>query len=198
MTQHDPLRDLWATDEGDKFTMSIAELNARADQFRARVKRRNLTEHLAAVLVIFMFGAIAFLVPVLSLRLGAGLIILATLYVSWRLHAVASSSSGPALGDNLSSVHRRELVRQRDALKSVWRWYLLPFVPGVLVLIVGTAIEGGASQPLWAVMQSCAISLGFVAAVFGGVWAINAFAAKRLDDDVRALDAMSIANGGVD
>ena len=36
--------------------------------------------------------------------------------------------------------HRVQLERQRDLLRSVWWWYLLPFAPGVLVLEIGHAL----------------------------------------------------------
>ena len=36
--------------------------------------------------------------------------------------------------------HRVQLERQRDLLRSVWSWALLPFVPGFLVLQIGLAL----------------------------------------------------------
>ncbi|MEM9572055.1 MAG: hypothetical protein AAF996_11350 [Pseudomonadota bacterium] len=192
MTDQDPLRDLWATDQGDKFTMSIAELSARSDRFRSKIKRRNLTEYLAAVLVIGIFGWLAYSIPVLSVRIGAGLIILAAIYISWQLNKVASVDTGEAPVDNLANMHRRELVRQRDALRSVWRWYLLPFVPGIVVFTLGTTIEAGASVPLWAVIVTSIVSLGFSGAIFFGVWAMNAYAARKLDEQIKELDSVTV------
>jgi hypothetical protein len=32
--------------------------------------------------------------------------------------------------------HRRELARQRDTLQTFWIWGLLPFVPGILVVVI--------------------------------------------------------------
>jgi len=191
MTDHDPLHDLWATDQGEKFTMSIADLTARSDRFRSRIQRRNLIEYLAAALVIGTFGWMAYIIPVLSVRIGAVLIMLAAVYISWQLHRVASVSAGESPADDLASVHRRELVRQRDALRSVWRWYLAPFVPGLLVFIVGTTIEAGVHAPLWAVIATSAVSLGFVSLIFAGVWALNAYAARKLDQEINSLDAVS-------
>jgi len=100
-------------------------------------------------------------------------------------------SAGESPADDLASVHRRELVRQRDALRSVWRWYLAPFVPGLLVFIVGTTIEAGVHAPLWAVIATSAVSLGFVSLIFAGVWALNAYAARKLDQEINSLDAVS-------
>lgn len=122
MTDHDPLHDLWATDQGEKFTMSIAELTERSNQFRSTIHRRNLIEYIAAALVIGVFAWIAYLVPVWSIKIGAGMIALAAIYISWQLRRVASASAIESPGATLAQTHRRELVRQRDALKSVWRW----------------------------------------------------------------------------
>lgn len=194
MTDQDPLRDLWATDQGDKFTMSIAELSARSDRFRSKIKRRNLTEYLAAILVIGIFGWLAYSIPVLSVRIGAGLIILAAIYISWQLNKVASVDTGEAPVDNLANMHRRELIRQRDALRSVWRWYLMPFVPGIVVFTLGTTIEAGASVPLWAVIVTSIVSLGFSGAIFFGVWALNAYAARKLDEQIKELDSVTVEN----
>jgi hypothetical protein len=40
--------------------------------------------------------------------------------------------------------HRRELVRQRDLLRSVWRWYIGPIVPGLVVFYAGIKPQRGA------------------------------------------------------
>lgn len=192
MTDYDPLRNLWAADQKEKFTMSIVELNARSDQLRSRIKRRNLTEYLAAALVISIFGWIAFISPVWSIKIGAGLIIIAAIYVSWQLNAVASVFTGETPAQDLVSAHRRELVRQRDALRSIWRWYLLPFVPGALVFTLGTNMEAGVNTPLWTALTESAVNLGFTGAIFLGIWALNSRAALKLEDKIKALDSVSI------
>lgn len=191
MTDHDSLRELWASDQGEKFTMSITELTARSDRFRSRIHRRNLIEYVAAALVVSVFGWLAFIVPVWSVRVGAILIILAAIYISWQLNRVAPLSQGYGSADNLVSVYRRELVRQRDALKTVWRWYLLPFLPGIVIFVLGTKIEAGVSLPVWAIAISSAMSLGFVALIFLGIWLLNAYAARKLDIEIKALDSVS-------
>ena len=194
MTEHDPLHDLWASDQGEKFTMSITDLSARSDHFQARIKRRNVIEYLAAALVVGIFGWMAVIVPVLSIKIGALMIALAAIYVSWQLNRVASVSDEDAPADTLVHTHRRALVRQRDALQSVWRWYLLPFVPGMLVFVIGTSIETGESLPRWAAVTSSLVSLGFVTAVFVGVWVMNAHAARKLDQEISALEDVTLVD----
>jgi len=191
MTEHDPLQALWASDQGEKFTMSIAELTARSDRFRSRIQRRNLIEYLAAALVVGVFGWLAFIVPAWSVRVGAGLIILAAIYVCWQVHRVGPESRLDVPADNLSRVYRRDLVRQRDALKAVWRWYLLPFVPGIVVFVLGTNIEAGVSLPAWAIFVSSAISLSFVGLIYFCIWVLNAYAARKLDEEIEALNLVS-------
>ena len=194
MTAQDPLRDLWTSDQGEKFTMSVSELTAKSNHFHARIRRRNITEYIAAALVIGVFGWIAFLVPVWSIKIGAILIIAAALYISWKLHEIGGASDPTELtsGQSLASHHREALVRQRDALQSVWRWYLLPFVPGMLVFTIGTTLETGTGIPLSAMLATCATSLGFIAAIFYGVHALNAHAAKKLDAEIDSLDAAMV------
>jgi len=192
MTDHDPLRDLWATDQGENLTMSIAELAARSNQFRSRIKRRNFIEYLAAALIIGIFGWLDFIVPVWSVQIGAGLIIAAALYVSWQLNKRASVSSNTMLATDLVNFHRDELVRQRDALRSVWRWYLLPFVPGALVFTLGTTIEANADLSIWGALAVSAVQLGFGGAIFLGIWTLNIYAARRLDEKIKALDSVSV------
>lgn len=191
MTAHDPLRDLWTSDQGEKFTMSVSELTAKSNRFHTRIQWRNITEYIAAALVIGVFGWIAFLVPVWSIKVGAVLIIAAALYISWTLHRIggASPPTEPTSGQSLATHHRAALVRQRDALRSVWRWYLLPFVPGMLVFTLGTTLETASEIPLSATFASGAISLGFIAAIFYGVHALNVHAAKKLDAEIDRLDA---------
>ena len=61
---------------------------------------------------------------------------------------------------------RSELVRQRHLLRGVWWWYLLPFVPGMLLIHVGYSLEHPESWYLRAVGI-------FVAVTFVGIGLLN-------------------------
>lgn len=194
MMQHDPLRDLWASEQEETFTMSMADLAAHSTRLHRRVQRRNLTEYLAAGLVIAVFGWMAYMIPDWSIRTGALLILAGALYVCRKLHSIASTTAFEAdrSADTLAQHHRHELIRQRDALRSVWRWCLLPFVPGILVFTIGTSIAAGAHLPVWAAAATAMTGLGITGSVFAAVWALNAFAARKIDAAVRALDAQTL------
>ena len=65
------------------------------------------------------------------------------LTVMFELHRRGSARTAPAdLGlSTCIDFHRKSLERQRDALRTVWIWYLLPFVPGLAIFEIGSAIN---------------------------------------------------------
>jgi hypothetical protein len=77
--------------------------------------------------------------------------------------------------------HRMQLERQRALLNSVWRWYLLPFVPGLLVLVVGAALEQRIGP-----QRAAGFALGAIAVMIGG-HVLNRRAAVRLQAYVDRL-----------
>jgi len=189
MTDQDPFQSLWAGQAQEPFEMSLSEIHARAGRFRSRIRVRNLTEYAAAVLVIGIFGWMAWMIPPPVVKAGAGLIVLGTLYVVWMLHR--KGGAGAALPDGalpLADYHRGELVKQRDALATIWRWYLAPFVPGMLVFVGGVSFAPDTGLPLAARLIQFGTTLGLMAALFAGIAWLNAQAVKKLDAEIAALD----------
>ena len=46
--------------------------------------------------------------------------------------------------------YRRELVRQHKWVRTMWLWYFLPLVPGLTLVVAGSAVEAaGRGRPLW-------------------------------------------------
>ena len=77
--------------------------------------------------------------------------------------------------------YRAELVRQRDLSKDSWG-YLLPFVPGVALALFGGGFEDRpTSQPI------ALVAFGVV--LFLGIAWWNAHMARRLQNEIDALDA---------
>jgi hypothetical protein len=79
--------------------------------------------------------------------------------------------------------HRAELERQRDLLRSVWYWYLLPFVPGAAVILIARAIERPDRRVL-ALVVGVAFVVGFVL-----VGKLNETGARRIQRAIDRLDA---------
>ena len=190
MTDRDPFQTLWTDQKEEPFTMSLADVRARATRFQSRIRTRNFIEYAAAALVIGVFGWMAWLIPEPAVKAGAVLIILGALYVCWKLHALAGaeSVSGPDTASSLAEFHRAQLVRQRTALASVWQWYLAPFVPGMLVFIGAVAFTPELDAPLIARLTSFGSTAAPIAGVFGLIAWLNARAVKALDAEIAALD----------
>ena len=180
---NDTLQALWQSQSSEQAAMSLEQIRERARYLERRVVRRNRREYIAAVFVVIAYGVILWRAPSAAVRIGAALILAATAVVCYRLRVHGSAA---ALPDNVGiksslELYRAQLERQRDLLRSVWLWFLLPFVPGFVVGLVGYA----RAQPN---LRSATIGYGFVALILGiGLHVLNHRAAVRLQ---RALDRL--------
>lgn len=189
MSEHDLFRALWAGQKTEDFSLSPEALRRKAQGFQKTIRRRNMMEYAAAGLVIAVFGGIGLLIPEPAIRLGCGLIAAGALYVCWKLHTLAGATGAGEIdaAASLADFHRAQLMRQRGALTTVWRWYLLPFVPGMIVFLAGVSFAPANPAPLAAKLAVFGLAAGICAAVFGAVWWLNAKAVKALDAEIAAL-----------
>ena len=190
MSDRDPLRDLWAGQETGNFAMPLEEIRRKAGAFQKTIRRRNMMEYAASILVLMAFGGVALTVPDWGVRAGAGLIMLGTLYVVWKLHTMARAAGAGEIDAALSltDFHKGELLRQRAALATVWRWYLMPFVPGMIVFLSAVSFAPDNPAPLVAKLTVFFFSLGIVGALFAGIAWLNGRAVKALDAEIAALE----------
>ncbi len=171
--------------------MSLADVHLHAQRFQSRIRSRNTIEYIAAAFVVAAFVWMAVTVPEPIIRTGAALIVGGALYVCWQLHRLGRAATRDELNTGAQSwvtFHRAELTRQRDALRSVWSWYLAPFVPGMLVFVAGVSFTPENPAPLPARLGVFLAGLAIMAGVYAVIWLLNAVAAKRLDAEIAALD----------
>jgi hypothetical protein len=183
-TDDGDLNRVWQQQPIEEGSMTLDDIRTRVTAWERRIARRNLREYVAAVVVFAGFGFVAWRDPNWLVRIGAGLVVLGTCYVVWHLYTRGSTRAMPAslAARDCLDFHRSELVRQRDLLRSVWTWYLLPFVPGVAVMMIGrVALEPGRRV---AVLASTAL----MAAVFVWVGRLNQRGARKLQAKIDALD----------
>lgn len=191
MSDRDPFQKLWSQQTEEPFTMSLADVHQHAQRFQSRIRNRNMIEYVAAASVVAFFAWMIATVPEPIVQVGAGLIVLGALYVCWKLYELgraATRSELDAAAQSWSAFHRAELTRQREALRTVWSWYLAPFIPGMLVFLAGVSFTEANPAPLPARLGVFLSGVGLMAAVFAVVWLLNAVAAKRLEAEITALD----------
>ena len=183
------IRELWAGQEAGGFAMPLDEVRRRAGRFQRTVRLRNMTEYAAAVLVIGIFGWMAVVIPEPVVKAGCALVAAGAVYVCWKLHTLARAAGAARMDAalDLTAFHRAELMRQRAALATVWRWYLAPFVPGMIVFQAGVAFTPDNPAPLAAKLVILLIGLGLSGAIFAVIWWLNARAARALDAEIAAL-----------
>ena len=165
--------------------MSAQDVRGLADKFERTISRRNRREYVAAAVVVVWFSVWAWFAESAVVALGCWLVALGALYVVYHLHRHGAARRAPGEHGVTSCLefHRSELVRQRELLRSVWWWYLLPFVPGMLLIVVGESLAG---PDRWVYLSS-----GIVAAVvFIGTGLLNQRVARKLQQRVDDLDAV--------
>jgi hypothetical protein len=173
---------------------SLAQVRAAADKFYRKVRRRNLIEYVACVFVVLAFGRYVFSLPHLLQKAGSAWVVLATFYAAWQLHRRGSAVSPEAAGPTpLYAFVRAQLVRQRDALRSLFWWYILPFLPGLAMILFGNGSAPAAANgsPVWGRWLALAIVTG----VLAGVWWLNQLGARRLERRIIEIDALTAEEG---
>ena len=135
------------------------------------------------------------------MKTGSAFSIVAALFVAWQLHRRGAAQALTAnSGMPLVDFHRAELMRQRDLLKSVGVWYLAPFVPGCVLLVLGRYFQFRVpGRTLTWDHQIILMAAAVVALIFGIVWLLNAWGAERLQRRIDQLDSLrsgSLPNHG--
>jgi uncharacterized membrane protein YecN with MAPEG domain len=181
-------QQLWQSQAKEHDAMTIAEIHQSARTFQAKIRRRNALEYLGCVI------AIVGIIPALLIReswliqLGGGLIMVATVFVAWQLHRRASGERVAEGAEALVDAYRRQLIRQRDALKSAASWYLAPFAPGMTLMLLGRWFQWHAPQRSVGLDHLIILLVGVVAVlVFLVVWLLNQRGAEGLQRRIEAL-----------
>lgn len=180
------IKQLWKSQPAQAASFSADTLRARAQAFQRRIQRRNRIELAAGAVVIAVYCVYFWLHPFPWIRTGCVLMVLGTLVLLHQLHRRAGSRTPPAesLGMAQLAFYRAELVRQRDALRDAWLWYVAPLAPGLLVFMWGMDTElAGPGAGWWGLLRQLAV----VAVLLGIVW-LNRRAARELQHEIDALD----------
>jgi hypothetical protein len=163
---------------------SIDGLVRDVQQFERRIRERNRREVLAGLFVVVGYGAFLWRGPELLSRIGCGLAITGALFIIYRIRTRGVAHPVPTDGalSAAMAVYRRELERQRDLLRTVTWWYLLPLLPSMVVLTLGQAIMRSQPAPALRVF-------GFVLLIGALIRQLNQRAARKLQHKIDRLTA---------
>jgi hypothetical protein len=172
---------LWQEQEREERIMPLDEIRAKAERLDARTRRWRVVTALLFILLLISEALQVWRQEALLERAGDSLTIAALVYVAYRFRRQRMPAPAAALGrTNWVEFYRAELARQRDLSMDNWG-YLLPFVPGVALALVGRGL--GARS----LSQTTAVIVAGVALFLGVAW-WNSYTARKLQNEIDALD----------
>ncbi len=186
MDEQKKMVELWQGQPLAESELNMEMVMAASEKFQRKIRFRNVTEYVASGAVVawaavFVSRSEAPLLVKLGMALvGLGAVGVATV-LRLRGHAAEATPPLAAPTSEVVSWHRSELVRQRDLLRHAPLWYLGPFVPGLVLVLVGA----------WLASPGHGLQVGLIAGliglVFAGVAGLNLRGANKLDEQIEAL-----------
>lgn len=192
MADHEPVQNLWLSQPRENFTMSTEEIRSRASRLHANVSARNTREYVVGALLIIIFGYFAWTSKTLFEQLALALTVVGIGVTLWGLHRQARTAGSDEIFmvTNWSDFYRMQLVRQRDALRRIWTWYLGPLLPGLVMFWIAAGSKFLASGNLLMGGSIILVGLAVTAIVFGSIAAANRKAADQLQEEIDALERL--------
>ena len=178
-------KQLWQSQPSEIPPMSTAYLQHRARELERAVRIRDFIEQGSCVLTLLACAVMIFTVPDHWLRAAMVLVFIGVAYalLQWRRRIRGYARNGTA--DTGLAFYVRELEHKRDLHRTMWRWYLLPIVPGTLALMTwnffGDPDSRGTATP-WIFM---ALALAWVI----GALIYERFKAAQYQREIDALTA---------
>lgn len=139
----------------------LQTVRARADDFDRLIRRRDRREEGAALAVAVFFGlaGVGTLAVGLYLSsLGATLIVLASAWIFWRLRSTRLRHTYARDAGTLPPAHLllfeiEKIEAQIGLLRTVFWWYVLPLMTGLLVFMLGLP-EGMERAPVYVLVAA--------------------------------------------
>jgi len=188
-SSHDP-KTLWKGQDMTPQTLTPDMLESRSRKLDDRIGQRNRWEYWAGLAVcIGTLGIGLFTLlsgplspPTIMVSIGFLLLSAGSALSILQLHR---RTGGGMRMDGTRSIllsYRAELVRQRDALRSVFVWYILPYLPGIVLIYSAVLVTPAGLS--WRTLIPAAITAVFLAWVLYA----NHKAANCIDEEIATLD----------
>ncbi|WP_299213220.1 hypothetical protein [uncultured Aquimarina sp.] len=128
-------------EEQIKFEKSklIIDLQANIDRFNKKIKYRDLRETIPAIIMIPVFGHLAYNIPFVISKIGAIIILLWCIYVIIRIRSLKKHKPVPTTTSYLNYLleTKKYLAIQKKLLDDVLYWCVIPSFIGVFVFFIG-------------------------------------------------------------
>lgn len=167
----------------------LTEMEQKLKRFDEKIKQRNQTEFIAALIVIPIFMALAYFSSSTTSRMGAGLIVLFGFVVIFKLWHTRRQKNKIDYTTSLKHqliTAKVYVEKEKKLLKTVLYWYILPpFIGGIL-------FTAGRSTNPWML----GFFILFNILVSGHIWRMNQRAIKKhlnplikeIDDTLKELE----------
>ena len=174
---------LWQQQTSEEHMMPLDEIRTKAERLDTKARRWRGATTVLVILAVIIEAWQVWRGEGMLERAGDLLTIAAFVYIAYRYRKHRLGAPPVALGrSNSVDFYRAELVRQRNLSKDSWG-YLLPFVPGVALALLGDGFENRPTSHLVALV-------GFGVVLFLGVAWWNAHTARRFQKEIDGLDAL--------
>lgn len=173
------LMKIWkssANQEQVKFEKSrlMIDLQSKMDSLHRSIKVRDLSEMIAAIIVIPIFAFYIYYIPFTLSKVASGLIIFWVVFVVVHLRKAKKHKPSSFNEVYIKYLHetRDYLNVQKDLLDSVFSWYILPFLVLIFLFLLGFIGVPGKLMTL--------IFTGLGAFLMGiGIYTLNKRAVKK-------------------
>jgi len=142
-----------------------ATMDTQLQKFEKDIKKRNRREIGIAMVLIPIFAYYAYTIPPILSKIGSVLLILYALLVIYQLNKVSKNKPNSDVSSSIKAYlisYKSYITQERLLLENVLYWYLLPAIPGLVLLKAGFGFSSG----------SLLYGLG-VCALFIGVYLLN-------------------------
>jgi hypothetical protein len=180
----------WQRQALDAPRISLAYLRHRTESLRRRSRIRNAFEYVGGVagIVFVLWNGWDFIRPRPLMSIAIVLWVLAMIYVMFQWHRRAAAQDPAAQLGTLDALqfYRQQLVRQRDARRGNWRWWLPPMAPFLALMFISFIVE---VRPIpWVAIVGLAAWV-----VFGLTMTVVTYerVARGLQQEIDALDSMN-------
>ena len=185
------VRAVWRGQPQEMEPMILETVRRNALRLQRRRLRQMIQETLAAAVVMVGFGLYIWFLPGMLIKIGSGLGVLFAGFYIWRWIRLVRPRRVPDDAAACLDFHRRELERQRDTARGMWRWALAPMIPISALFVIGRWI--GPTPPwraLWLDRLIIAASSVLILESLALMWLWTRHRADKWQDQIDELDTL--------